>query len=68
ESRHFLLGAAALSHPRVALVEAATGVSRGAGLSPALETRIVEVEGDRIRPRRPAGRSRFRMPQGIVAY
>lgn len=49
ESRHFLLGAAALSHPRVALVEAATGVSRGAGLSPALETRIVELEGDRIR-------------------
>ena len=49
ESRDFLLGAAALSYPRVALVEAATEVHRRNGLSPALEARIVELDGDRIR-------------------
>jgi DNA-binding CsgD family transcriptional regulator len=49
ESREFLLGAAALPHPTVALVEAATGVRSSAGLAPALEAEIVELEGRRIR-------------------
>jgi len=49
ESRDFLLGAAALSHPRVAVVEAATEILRRDGLSPALEARVVELDGDRIR-------------------
>ncbi|MBA3380666.1 MAG: AAA family ATPase [Actinobacteria bacterium] len=49
ESRDFLLAAAALAHARVELVETATGVSRSAGLEPALDARVVELEGDRIR-------------------
>ncbi len=49
ESRDYLLAAAALSHPTVGLVEAATGVSRDAGLAPALEARVVALERDRIR-------------------
>lgn len=49
ESREFLLGAAALPHPTIALVEAATGVRPSAGLAPALEAEIVELEGRRIR-------------------
>ncbi|MEX2613624.1 MAG: AAA family ATPase [Gaiellaceae bacterium] len=48
-SREHLLAAAALSHPTVALVEAASGVSRDEGLGPALEARIVQLDGDRIR-------------------
>jgi len=49
DSRDYLLGAAALSHPTLALVEAATGVTSAAGLLPARDARIVELEGDRIR-------------------
>jgi DNA-binding CsgD family transcriptional regulator len=48
ESRKFLLAAAVLSHPTVALVESATGVDRRAGLGPALDAQVVELEGDRI--------------------
>jgi DNA-binding CsgD family transcriptional regulator len=49
ESRDFLLAAAAQAHPRTAVVETATGVDRQAGLAPALEAGVVELDGDRIR-------------------
>ena len=49
QSRDYLLGASALSHPTRALVESATGVSRNEGLAPALDAQIVAVDGDRIR-------------------
>ncbi|HXG76295.1 MAG TPA: AAA family ATPase [Gaiellaceae bacterium] len=49
ECRRFLLAAAALAHPTVSLVKAATGVTREAGLAPALAARIVELDGERIR-------------------
>lgn len=49
ESRDFLLAAAAHAHPTVATTEAASGVARAAGLAPALDARIVEVDGDRVR-------------------
>jgi len=49
ESRDYLLAAAAHAHPTSSLTEAASGVGRSAGLTPALEARIVELEGDRIR-------------------
>jgi DNA-binding CsgD family transcriptional regulator len=48
ESRDFLLAAAAHAHPRVPVVEAASGVARDAGLGPALEAGIVELDGSRI--------------------
>jgi DNA-binding CsgD family transcriptional regulator len=49
ESRDFLLAAAAHAHPTVAITEAASGVTREAGLPPALEARIIELDRDRIR-------------------
>jgi DNA-binding CsgD family transcriptional regulator len=49
ESRDFLLAASAHAHPTIALTESASQVSREAGLAPALEARLVELEGDRIR-------------------
>ena len=49
ESRDFLLAAAAHAHPTVSTVEAATGVDRRTGLTPALEAGVVELDGDRIR-------------------
>jgi len=49
ESREYLVAAAAHAHPTVALTETASGVGRDAGLVPALDARIVEVDGDRIR-------------------
>jgi DNA-binding NarL/FixJ family response regulator len=49
ESRDFLIAAAAHAHPTISVTETATGVGRGVGLTPALEARIVETEGDRIR-------------------
>lgn len=49
ESRDFLVAAAAHAHPTVAISEAASGVARDAGLTPAVEARIVELDGDRIR-------------------
>jgi DNA-binding CsgD family transcriptional regulator len=49
ESRDFLLAAAALAHPTVAVVEAGSGVGRGQGMRPALEAGIVRLEGERIR-------------------
>ncbi len=49
ESRDFLVAAAAHAHPTISITEAASGVGRGAGLTPALEARVVELEGDRIR-------------------
>ena len=48
-SRDFLLAAAALSQPTVGLVEEATGVPAAEGLAPAVEGRVVELAGDRIR-------------------
>ncbi len=49
ESRDYLLAAAAHAHPTTTVVEAASGVGRDVGLAPALESRIVELDGDRIR-------------------
>ena len=49
ESRDFLVAAAAHPHPTVAVVEAASGVGRRQGLTPALEAGVVELEGQRIR-------------------
>jgi DNA-binding CsgD family transcriptional regulator len=49
ESREFLVAAAAHAHPTVSITEAATGVGRGVGLAPALEARVVELDGERIR-------------------
>jgi DNA-binding CsgD family transcriptional regulator len=48
-SRDFLTAAAAHAHPTVSITEKASGVDRAAGLRPALEARIVELDGDRIR-------------------
>ena len=49
ESRDFLLAAAAHAHPTLAITEAASGVQGDAGLPPAREARIVDLEGTRIR-------------------
>ena len=49
ESRDFLLAAASHAHPTIAITEAATGVSRAVGLVPALDARVVELDGERIR-------------------
>jgi DNA-binding CsgD family transcriptional regulator len=49
ESRDFLVAAAAHAHPTISITEKASGVGRGVGLTPALEARVVETEGDRIR-------------------
>ena len=49
ESREYLLAAAAHAHPKTAVVEAASGVSRAQGLPPALEAGIVELVGTEIR-------------------
>jgi hypothetical protein len=49
ESRDFLLAAAAHAHPTLSITEAASGVSRVGGVTPVLEARIVELDGDRIR-------------------
>jgi DNA-binding CsgD family transcriptional regulator len=47
--RDFLLAAAAHAHPTIALTEAASRIGREEGLAPALEARVVELEGQRIR-------------------
>ncbi|MBM2823613.1 MAG: transcriptional regulator, luxR family, partial [Thermoleophilia bacterium] len=47
-SRDFLVAAAAHAYPTVAVTEAASGVGRDVGLTPALEARIVKLERDRI--------------------
>jgi DNA-binding CsgD family transcriptional regulator len=49
ESRDFLTAAAAHAHPTIAITETASGVPRAMGLVPAVDARIVEMEGDRIR-------------------
>jgi DNA-binding CsgD family transcriptional regulator len=49
ESRDFLLAVAAHAHPMIAITEAASGVPREAGLQPALDAGVVELEHDRIR-------------------
>jgi DNA-binding CsgD family transcriptional regulator len=49
ESREYLLAAAAHAHPLITVVERASGVDRQAGLSPALEAGIVELDSSRIR-------------------
>jgi DNA-binding CsgD family transcriptional regulator len=48
-SRGFLLAAAAHAHPTISNTATASGVARGEGLTPALEARIIELDGDRIR-------------------
>ena len=49
QCRDFLLAAAAHAHPTVAVTEAASGIDRDAGLRPALEAQVVELDHDRIR-------------------
>jgi DNA-binding CsgD family transcriptional regulator len=49
ESRDYLLAAAAHAHPTATVVEAASGVGRQEGLTPALEAHVVELDGERIR-------------------
>jgi DNA-binding CsgD family transcriptional regulator len=49
QSRDFLLAAAAHAHPTIAVTEAASGIDREAGLRPALEARVVELDKSRIR-------------------
>ena len=49
DCRDFLAAAAAHAHPTVSITETASGVGRTLGLVPAVEARIVETEGDRIR-------------------
>ena len=49
QSRDFLLAAAAYAHPTIAVTEAASGIDREAGLRPALEARIIELDKSRIR-------------------
>jgi DNA-binding CsgD family transcriptional regulator len=49
ESRQFLLAASAHAHPTLAVTEAASGVPCGQSLPPALEARIVTLDGDRLR-------------------
>ena len=49
ESRDFLLAAAAHAHPTIAITEVASGVACADGLEPALEARVVELDGERIR-------------------
>jgi DNA-binding CsgD family transcriptional regulator len=49
ESRDFLLAASAHAHPTIEITESASQVTREAGLSPALEARLVALDGDRIR-------------------
>ena len=45
----FLLAAAAHAHPTIAVTEAASGIDREAGLRPALEARVVDLDRSRIR-------------------
>ena len=49
QSRDFLLAAAAHAHPTIAVTEAASGIDREAGLRPALESRVIELDKSRIR-------------------
>ena len=49
ESRDFLLAAAAHAQPTVKMTEAASGVTADAGLGPAVDAGIVELDGPRIR-------------------
>jgi DNA-binding CsgD family transcriptional regulator len=48
-TRDFLAAAAAHAHPTIAVTEAACGVGRQVGLTPAVDARIVETDGRRIR-------------------
>ncbi len=49
KTRDFLLAAASHAHPTIAITEAATGVDRAVGLTPALDARVIELDGERIR-------------------
>jgi DNA-binding CsgD family transcriptional regulator len=49
DSRRYLVAVAAHAHPTTGITEAASGVATHVGLTPALESRIVELDGDRIR-------------------
>jgi DNA-binding CsgD family transcriptional regulator len=49
QSRRFLLAAAAQAHPTIDIAEAAAGIDRETGLQPAVDARIVELHGSRIR-------------------
>jgi DNA-binding CsgD family transcriptional regulator len=49
QCRRFLLAASAHAQPTVAVTEAAAEVGRAPGLHPALEAKVVELDGERIR-------------------
>ena len=49
ESRDFLLAAASHAHPTIAIAEEVSGIARASGLGPALDARVVELDGQRIR-------------------
>ena len=49
QCREFLFAAAAYAHPTIAVTEAASGIDREAGLRPALEAQIIELDKSRIR-------------------
>jgi DNA-binding CsgD family transcriptional regulator len=49
ESRDFLAAAAAYAHPTISITEEACSVDRAVGLSAAVDARVVETEGERIR-------------------
>jgi len=49
ESRAFLLAAAAYAYPTIEVTEAASAVDRDTALPPALDARVVELDGTRIR-------------------
>ena len=49
ECLHFLVAVAAHPQPTIAVTEAASGIARERGLAAALDARVVELDGDRIR-------------------
>ena len=49
QCREFLLAAAAHAHPTIDVTEAASGIDREAGLRPALEAHVVDLDQSRIR-------------------
>jgi DNA-binding CsgD family transcriptional regulator len=49
DSRQFLLAASAHAHPTLAVTEAASGIPCKEGLPPALEARILTLDGERVR-------------------
>jgi DNA-binding CsgD family transcriptional regulator len=49
DARDFLVAAAAHAYPTISITEQASGVARQVGLTPALNARIIETDGEKIR-------------------